>query len=105
MRNELKSDENSFRNKWILPLWGNISSLSPENEQDRPVILHPSLLWHRTRRVQHRSAMRSRGNLNESRTVIFQSRPWRVYHQTTGLDITNTKCCISSLRQEIQPDG
>ena len=41
--------------------------------------------------------------LFESRTVIFQSRPWRVYHQTKGLDIINTQCCISSLRKEIQP--
>ena len=33
------------------------------------------------------------------RTAIFQSRPWRVYHQTTGLDIINASYCISSSRR------
>ena len=42
-------------------------------------------------------------NSRTFRNLASQSRQRRVYHQCAALYITNTKCCISSLRKQIQP--
>ena len=43
------------------------------------------------------------GSLRMDLTPRTQSRQSRVYHQCEALYITDTKCCISSLRKKIQP--